>query len=136
MKKIIPVLILTLIFLSGCMGGAVSNNQLSQNILVYDGPQFFTVNGSLTSPFAFAQDKCRGGYKLLTSYARGGYMLYDFMCSQTPEAKTPIQPPHAHSSAPPQASNASFDDAKKKCADLGFKAGTEAFGNCVLRLSK
>lgn len=29
-----------------------------------------------------------------------------------------------------------IDDAKKKCADLGFKSGTETFGNCVLKLSK
>ena len=26
--------------------------------------------------------------------------------------------------------------AKKKCADLGFKSGTERFGACVLQLSK
>jgi hypothetical protein len=33
-------------------------------------------------------------------------------------------------------SGASIDEAKKKCADLGFKMGTEGFGNCVLKLSK
>jgi hypothetical protein len=27
-------------------------------------------------------------------------------------------------------------DAKAKCLDLGFKSGTEAFGNCVLKISK
>ncbi len=30
----------------------------------------------------------------------------------------------------------SVDDAKRKCTDLGFKAGTESFGKCVLQLSK
>ena len=30
----------------------------------------------------------------------------------------------------------SLDDSKTKCADLGFKQGTEAFGKCVLKLSK
>jgi hypothetical protein len=29
-----------------------------------------------------------------------------------------------------------IDDAKAKCVDLGFKSGTEGFGNCVLKLSK
>lgn len=29
-----------------------------------------------------------------------------------------------------------FDDAKKKCSDLGLKSGTEGFGKCVLQLSK
>jgi len=31
---------------------------------------------------------------------------------------------------------ASLDDAKAKCADLGFKAGTEKFGECVIKLSR
>lgn len=26
--------------------------------------------------------------------------------------------------------------AKKKCSDLGFKAGTESFGQCVLKIAK
>lgn len=30
----------------------------------------------------------------------------------------------------------SLEDAKAKCADLGFKVGTEQFGKCVLRISK
>jgi hypothetical protein len=29
-----------------------------------------------------------------------------------------------------------LSEAKKKCADLGFKAGTEDFGKCVLQISK
>jgi hypothetical protein len=29
-----------------------------------------------------------------------------------------------------------FDENIKKCSDIGFKPGTEAFGNCVLKLSK
>ena len=36
----------------------------------------------------------------------------------------------------PNASLPSYDDAKKKCSDLGFKSGTEGFGKCVLQLSK
>jgi len=36
----------------------------------------------------------------------------------------------------PQLQNQSLDTAKKKCADLGFKSGTEDFGKCVLKLSK
>jgi hypothetical protein len=29
-----------------------------------------------------------------------------------------------------------LDDAKQKCADIGFIRGTEKFGQCVLRVSK
>jgi hypothetical protein len=33
-------------------------------------------------------------------------------------------------------SSININDAKSKCSDLGFKLGTERFGDCVLRLSK
>jgi formylglycine-generating enzyme required for sulfatase activity len=36
----------------------------------------------------------------------------------------------------PSAGVSALDWAKKKCADIGFKAGTERFGNCVLQLSR
>ena len=29
-----------------------------------------------------------------------------------------------------------MDEAKKQCVDLGFKTGTESFGQCVLKLTK
>lgn len=32
--------------------------------------------------------------------------------------------------------DASLDEARKKCEAIGFKAGTESFGNCVLKLVK
>ena len=38
--------------------------------------------------------------------------------------------------AQPSASGSPLDWAKKKCADLGFKSGTERFGTCVLQLSR
>jgi formylglycine-generating enzyme required for sulfatase activity len=38
--------------------------------------------------------------------------------------------------AQPSASASPLDWAKKKCADLGFKSGTERFGSCVLQLSR
>ena len=36
----------------------------------------------------------------------------------------------------PPSATVGINDAKKKCAELGFKSGTETFGNCVLKLSK
>ncbi len=36
----------------------------------------------------------------------------------------------------PSAGVSALDWAKKKCTDIGFKAGTERFGNCVLQLSR
>jgi formylglycine-generating enzyme required for sulfatase activity len=41
-----------------------------------------------------------------------------------------------NATAQPAAGVSALDWAKKKCTDLGFKAGTERFGNCVLQLSR
>ena len=38
--------------------------------------------------------------------------------------------------AQPSQNAPALDWAKRKCADLGFKAGTERFGSCVLQLSR
>jgi hypothetical protein len=38
--------------------------------------------------------------------------------------------------AQPAPNAPALDWAKKKCIDLGFKAGTERFGSCVLQLSR
>jgi formylglycine-generating enzyme required for sulfatase activity len=38
--------------------------------------------------------------------------------------------------AQPSSNAPALDRAKKKCTDLGFKAGTERFGSCVLQLSR
>ena len=34
------------------------------------------------------------------------------------------------------ADTSSFEEAKKKCEEIGLKSGTESFGNCVMKLSK
>jgi len=38
--------------------------------------------------------------------------------------------------APASAPRFTMDEARRQCADLGFKAGTEAHGKCVLQLSR
>jgi hypothetical protein len=48
-------------------------------------------------------------------------------------------PPPTHQnlqSSGPDSPQASLEDAKRKCTELGFKAGTEKFGKCALQLSK
>jgi hypothetical protein len=48
----------------------------------------------------------------------------------------PISSPKVPAYQAPKSSGFGIDEAKKKCVDLGFKSGTEGFGNCVLKLSK
>jgi len=58
---------------------------------------------------------------------------------QRPEAvRAPSPSPAAaeQSQAPTPAPRFTMDEAKKQCTDLGFKPNTEAYGKCVLQLSK
>jgi hypothetical protein len=47
-----------------------------------------------------------------------------------------IAPPPAQKPLEPTKQNVSIEDAKNKCIDLGFKKDTEAFGTCVIKLSR
>jgi len=51
---------------------------------------------------------------------------------------SPVLPPVGNSSNPigNSGTSSSIEVARKKCEELGFKSGTEAFGNCVLKLSE
>jgi len=53
------------------------------------------------------------------------------------DANTTTLPTVSQTSVPSISSNTlNFDSAEKKCAELGFKKGTENFGNCVLKIAK
>ena len=45
-------------------------------------------------------------------------------------------PPARTVQRPPVSTSLSIEQAKAKCVDLGFKQGTEQFGNCVLKFTK
>ena len=81
----------------------------------------------------------RGGLKISPRYTNTapiGWKFYEFRCN----GPAPISSQPQQQIAPtPQTQNQvgmEIGEAKSKCTDLGFKTGTEAFGKCVLRLSK
>lgn len=85
-----------------------------------------------------------GGLKSAPTYTGenlSGVVFYRYQCkgplSVTDQSKTLPSivtiPSHNESSNQP---NSIFDTAKLKCIELGFKAATEGFGKCVLKLSK
>lgn len=74
-----------------------------------------------------------------------GYYYWSYRCNglsvkpaSLPLVQQTIQP--QNQLLAPASSNtdlkAQIGEAKAKCADLGFKANTEAFGKCVLKLSE
>ena len=54
-------------------------------------------------------------------------------CAMSCPAKGTANPPEASKLSTP---NLSMEQAKAKCIDLGFKTGTESFGQCVLKMTK
>jgi hypothetical protein len=53
------------------------------------------------------------------------------------DANTTTIPTIVQTNVPSVSSNAlNFETAEKKCAELGFKKGTENYGNCVLKIAK
>jgi hypothetical protein len=63
--------------------------------------------------------------------------FYQINCTQPqPPAPSLLQPAEFNKPQEKPTPSASFEQIKSKCSELGFKAGTEQFGNCVLQLSK
>ena len=61
-----------------------------------------------------------------------GYKVYRYQCN----GPQPINYAPAPVNNLPPKQSVSIDQAKQQCKDLGFKLGTEKFGNCVLELTK
>jgi len=65
---------------------------------------------------------------------------YTYICNKQKEIvpdTTPTATPEPTPTPTPTSSpKVTIDDAKKQCEDIGFKAGTEKFGECVLRLNR
>lgn len=66
----------------------------------------------------------------LLPFSRSESNTYYFDCIKDQPYQAPYQVPQVSTNA------VSIDAAKEKCTTLGFKAGTESFGKCVLQLSK
>lgn len=60
---------------------------------------------------------------------------WKYQCNGIPQDSVPVKNPLPVSNLPSKQGEP-IDQAKQQCKDLGFKVGTEKFGNCVLELSK
>ena len=88
----------------------------------------------------------KGGLKMNPQYTNSvplGWKLYEFRCNGFPETRIPDK--SSYTVTRPQANipttqtiddlKSTIQDAKTECIELGFKANTESFGKCVLKLS-
>jgi hypothetical protein len=126
------------IMMTGCVSNAISTLQPNGGeILGYSGAQYF---GEIQ---ARANQSCNGrnlGLARIVSTRSAAFdnNIYQFVC-YVPETKaSPIEKLDRSNQQIQEhrSSSFSFEDAKRKCLDLGVKTGTEQFGKCVLQLSK
>jgi hypothetical protein len=133
--RLINFLVVTLIsVLLGCTSIRTDESS-STNVVIRD--HFITGSG-YEEVLSQAKNYCQKfGAKPVfvrkqdASFLRSEYNNYYFDCVKNQPYTPPYQPPKVVQTPP-----ASIDAAKEKCTTLGFKAGTESFGKCVLQLSK
>lgn len=78
--------------------------------------------------------------KKIGGFLKSEYDEYRFRCEYSMQNSNNVGP-SSQPSIPTQKTGTSspmisLDDAKQKCGSLGFKTDTEAFGTCVLKISR
>ena len=75
--------------------------------------------------------KCVNGSTVIAGYCEQGSdgSFHDLHFCKEPITQTPTPP-----ATPDPTPKVTIDDAKSQCSDIGFKKGTERFGECVLEL--
>lgn len=155
MKKILLVLITILI--SGCSAiaplrdhnsfGEYAKEPLADNNYIGDLMVDPLTGGDITyadiKQRALSNCSNKGGLKKEPYIFTKGIFSSDktfagwwkYQCNGIQEYVVPVNNLPQPINLPPKPS-VSIDQAKQQCKDLGFKPGTEKFGNCVLELNK
>lgn len=156
-KLTVSVLVAITLMLSGCAGGIGDYRTpgVDQRIVFGPSPQNNYV-GRLVEYDPATSDELNnraidicsqlGGVKSLPKYSYSvpiGWKVSLYQCNGPPPPSAAPLPARLNNWSAPATepvktspSGLGFDGAKSKCIELGFKAGSEAFGNCVLKLSK
>jgi hypothetical protein len=77
-------------------------------------------------------------YPKYRSTAPTGWIFYYYRCNGFPPSPAVTKEVSLPQNKEPEkiSIGLNLEDARKKCQELGFETGTEAFGKCVLKLSK
>lgn len=136
-KRSYCVLLAFVVLVAGCVSAGVSHTYSNGgNVLSYSGNEYLSAAQSAADQSCAARFSDRPKAKITQQTpAPYGNTYYGFVC-QKPEASISAASPVIQSSPSLNNTATTLDDAKKKCSELGLKSGTEAFGKCVLQLSK
>ena len=138
-----PFIILASLLVTGCAGTS-TEECLSCSTYVYNGNVYRrTGYGSESEANQVARDFCaergfNGDPSLGPAMRWNEGYYYQINCAARktiPDAPTAL-PINTPSSPAYIAPSVTITQAKEKCSDLGFKTDTEAYGSCVLKLTK
>ena len=117
--------------LGGRLDQAASNDAAITGVgIILFWPILFALGGTKQQEAEYARMK--GEYEALTQLAMTKNCLSESAPTPPMNTPTPAVPIIDGTSG----GKLSLDEAAKKCTTLGFKAGTEQFGQCALVLSK
>jgi len=109
----------------------------------YNGTLVDQSSSSQSALNARATEICTrfGGIKEYPKYgstAPIGWIFYHYRCNGFPPSTVVTKEESLPQNKEPEkiSTGLNLEDARKKCQELGFETGTEAFGKCVLKLSK
>lgn len=119
MRKLLPALLGVLVILGGCANTATD------------------IDFSKADPDC--AQKCHANYSTCLSAFMFFPIVQQNQCVdglKACAASCPIKGSGSIDTTKSSPSTITMDQAKAKCLDLGFKSGTESFGQCVLKVSK
>ena len=135
--------VICLLSITGCAGlTSTGSCFLCSTEVVTDyenGGLIFThkLTGSVSEVYAVAEQYCSERQLGRPSFGPpvdgSETVQYNFLCNSPPQQQQQTYQPTPQ---PKSESKTDMTSAMSKCSDLGFKKGTEKFGDCVLKLSK
>lgn len=127
---------------SHCEVPSVSNGFFGKFVLRWDAKNDLSIANKIAQKYCTGSNGVKSGPNVYVQYPN--WVTYQFQCNgfsvPTNNSVANTQPISSKNIPEKSKSNSlnlsEIDEIKSKCADLGFKEGTEGFGKCVLKLTK
>jgi len=122
-----------------CQEPSAANGFVGKFVLRWEAKNDLNTASNISQKYCVSFNGVRNQPSVYTRFTN--YVKYQFQCNgytaPLPVVQQAVQP-QIQLTAPSNTNTdlkAQIEEAKAKCADLGFKTNTEAFGKCVLRLT-
>lgn len=122
-----------------CEEPSASNNFIGRFVLRWDAKNDLVIANNIAIKYCASYSGVKSQPSVYTRFTN--YVKYQFQCNgytqQVPATQLITKPQIQTFTTTNNATElkTQIEEAKTKCVELGFKANTEAFGKCVLKLT-